>query len=380
MSLWRFLAFSVCGAVLSVRADAPRDTLSGSASSVSAPSLSSPIPAPAAFAPAPSDSLPPARAEPGTGSEIILRACWGPDQLAGRPGEGAIRHGLPQDREPPPSWALAEARAAALPLAAEQRGSIRSVEPADPKARLVALTFDLCEQANEQTGYDAGIVDWLRAQRVKATFFAGGKWMRSHPDRAMQLIADPLFEVGNHGWTHANLRMIAGEAARQQILMAQAEYQVLRRELLARPCAAQTSPEERALIPSWPTLFRFPYGTCSPETLQLVGDLGLRAVQWSLVTADPDRARDARSIAQGVRAGVARSRGAIIVAHANGRGWHTAEALPLFIPQLQAEGYRFVTLSELLAAGRPLTADACYEVRPGDNLRYDRLFARGTGG
>lgn len=315
-----------------------------------------------------------------SGSEAILHACWGPEQLAGSPAERVIRHGLAPDREPPPSWALAAARAAAQPLPAGERGSIRSVEPADPKARLVALTFDLCEQANEQTGYDAGIVDWLRAHRVKATFFAGGKWLRTHPERAMQLMADPLFEIGNHGWTHGNLRVISGEAARQQILMTQAQYQVLRRDLLARPCAAEPSPEERARIPAWPRLFRFPYGTCSPETLDLVGDLGLRAVQWGLVTADPDRSRDAQGIARSVRAGVARSRGTILVAHANGHGWHTAEALPLFVPQLAAEGYQFVTLSELLEAGHPVTAEECYEVRPGDNLRYDWLFGRGTGG
>ena len=102
------------------------------------------------------------------------------------------------------------------------------------------------------------------------------------------------------------------------------------------------------------------------------------------MTGDPDKGRSAQAIAQSIRAGVRakgkEGRGAIVVAHANGRGWHTAEALPLFIPQLQAEGYRFVTVSELLAAGRPVSAKECYEVRPGDNVRYDRLFGRGTGG
>jgi peptidoglycan-N-acetylglucosamine deacetylase len=64
--------------------------------------------------------------------------------------------------------------------------------------------------------------------------------------------------------------------------------------------------------------------------------------------------------------------GAIVVAHANGRGWHTAAALPLFIPQLRARGYRFVTVSELLAMGTPVAAGECYERTPGDNRRYDR--------
>ncbi|MCM2264721.1 MAG: hypothetical protein NDI73_05950 [Desulfuromonadales bacterium] len=58
-----------------------------------------------------------------------------------------------------------------------------------------------------------------------------------------------------------------------------------------------------------------------------------------------------------------------MITHANGRGGHTAEALPLFIPKLRAMGYRFVTVSELLAMGEPVTADECYELKPGDNRR-----------
>jgi peptidoglycan/xylan/chitin deacetylase (PgdA/CDA1 family) len=253
------------------------------------------------------------------------------------------------------------------------------VETTDPKARLVALTFDLCEQANERAGYDATLVNALRAAGVKATFFAGGKWLRTHPEQAMQLMADPLFEIGNHTWTHGNLRLIDGEVARDQILWTQAEYQVLRRALGERPCAVGAGPGAWGQIPAWPTLFRFPFGVCSQGSLDAVAGLGLIAIQWNLVTGDPDKSRSAQAIARAVLDGVKPGRGTIVVGHANGRGWHTAESLPLFIPQLREKGYRFVTVSELLAAGRPLAAESCYEVRPGDNARYDTLFGRETG-
>ena len=46
-----------------------------------------------------------------------------------------------------------------------------------PGVKLVALTFDLCETDGSIAGYDGRIVDLLRAEDVKATFFAGGKWM-----------------------------------------------------------------------------------------------------------------------------------------------------------------------------------------------------------
>jgi peptidoglycan/xylan/chitin deacetylase (PgdA/CDA1 family) len=40
--------------------------------------------------------------------------------------------------------------------------------------------------------------------------------------------------------------------------------------------------------------------------------------------------------------------GCIIVMHVNGRGWHTAEALPEIIQALRAKGFIFSKVSELL--------------------------------
>jgi peptidoglycan/xylan/chitin deacetylase (PgdA/CDA1 family) len=40
--------------------------------------------------------------------------------------------------------------------------------------------------------------------------------------------------------------------------------------------------------------------------------------------------------------------GSIVIMHANGRGWHTAEALPLIIDHLRSEGYTLVTISQLI--------------------------------
>ena len=41
--------------------------------------------------------------------------------------------------------------------------------------------------------------------------------------------------------------------------------------------------------------------------------------------------------------------GSIIIMHINGRGWHTAEALPTIIAKLREQGYELVTVSQLLA-------------------------------
>jgi hypothetical protein len=64
--------------------------------------------------------------------------------------------------------------------------------------------------------------------------------------------------------------------------------------------------------------------------------------------------------------------GAIVVAHANGRGRNTAAALALALPKLKEQGYEFVTVSELLAAGKPVIAAKCYLNNPGEVTRVAR--------
>ncbi len=91
-----------------------------------------------------------------------------------------------------------------------------------------------------------------------------------------------------------------------------------------------------------------------------------------MVSGDPSKTVQAEAIRQGVVSRV--KPGSIVVMHANGRGFHTAGALPLVIADLRKRGFEFATVSELLAKGEPVIADSCYERKPGDNARYDRLF------
>jgi len=256
----------------------------------------------------------------------------------------------------------------APPLPPGMAGSIRSVKlPQDVK--LIALTFDLCEVESRISGYDAGIVNYLRSNKIKATFFAGGKWMRSHPEKTMQLMADPLFEIGNHGWNHRNFRTIDETEARNQVLWTQAQYELLREQLHKRLSSEAAGAEETKDIPRVPRLFRFPFGACNLDTLKMLQDLGLPAIQWDVVSGDPAKGRSARAIARTVL-GSAKS-GSIIVFHANGRGHGTEQSLHMFVPKLREAGFDFVTVSELLASGIPVAVPQCYEMRPGDNLRYD---------
>ena len=198
--------------------------------------------------------------------------------------------------------------------------------------------------------------------------------MATHPERAMQLIADPNFEIGNHAWTHGNLRVLRGQDIIDQIQFTQAQYEVLLDELYSRECA-NTLPHKD--IPPAIATFRYPYGTCNMASIKAVNALGLPAVQWDLVTGDPSKGQSAKRIARYIRS--AAKPGSIIVMHANGRGWNTGAALPMVLPYLRKKEFQFVTVSELLKMGTVKSVASCYELRPGDNTHYDRIFGKGTG-
>lgn len=306
------------------------------------------------------------------GSEKVLRSCWSEGELQGKPQDKIII--LERELLPLPPRLIAPLTDLS-PLKSVPAGSIRRIIP-DGNKKVIALTFDLCEQADEITGYDYEIVNYLRAHQIRATFFAGGKWMQSHPDKTMQLMADPLFEIGNHTWSHANMRVMGKEEQRQQILLTQAEYRQLRRQLACWPCARQAGQKEMAKIPAIPRCFRFPYGACNTEAFQVLKRLNLAAVQWDVVTEDSIKEQTAGRMARIVLKNV--QPGSIIVCHANGRGHQTAQALELFVPELLKRGYAFVTVSELLTLGPVFATPTCYELTPGDNKRYDQLFGNGS--
>ena len=111
-----------------------------------------------------------------------------------------------------------------------------------------------------------------------------------------------------------------------------------------------------------PTLFRLPFGTYTDEALAVIGQHGLRTIQWDVVTGDPDPNILAEDIVNVVTAQA--QNGSIVIMHMNTRGWHTAEALLAMIEQLRAQGYTFVTVSQILGLAPlspPVTPEDVHE-------------------
>jgi peptidoglycan/xylan/chitin deacetylase (PgdA/CDA1 family) len=200
--------------------------------------------------------------------------------------------------------------------------------------REVALTFDAC-QANRRAGYDAAVVHILEQERVPATLFLGGSWMWSHPGETRALAAAsradgrPLFELAGHSYRHPHLTRVPTPRLCQELAATQAiEY-------------ALTGHQGR-----W---VRAPYGEVDQRVAGVAGRLGLRLAQFDVVTGDPDAHVTAERMIQAVLARV--RPGSVVIMHMNGRGRHTAEALPSIIAALRLHGYHFVTMSELYTSG-----------------------------
>src|SRR5262249_20358460 len=159
-------------------------------------------------------------------------------------------------------------------------------------------------------------------------------------ERTMQLMADPRFELGNHSWSHLNLRQQPPDVVEREVAWPQIEYALLRERLADLARKKGVSAREIDKGPPAPRLFPFPFGPCAPEALGRVAADGLRAIQWDVVPGDPAPKQTASGIVSTVLGQV--KPGSIVIMHANGRGHGTAEALRQFVPALRARGFEFV--------------------------------------
>lgn len=209
------------------------------------------------------------------------------------------------------------------PLPSSSRGLITNGDRSEYK---IALTFDVCQAEGDLAGYDAEIVNVLNETQTPATFFLGGEWMRDHQAETLGLANNSLFELGNHSWSHSDFSAITPDEMNKEILLTQ--------QYMYNLLGYQTN------------LFRLPYGTYSEDALNVIGENGLYTIQWDDVSGDPDPNIDAERMTDWVLQQI--QPGTIIIMHANGRGWHTAEALPTIIQAIRQQGYTLVTISDLL--------------------------------
>ena len=192
--------------------------------------------------------------------------------------------------------------------------------------RRIALTFDACSTW-EGTDRDPRIPELLRETKTPATLFLGGLWMAEFPELTRSLHRDPLFELGNHAWSHPDLTDMEADEVQMQLGLTQLKAKALTGE-----------------APRW---FRPPFVRKDATVVDAAASLGLETVQYDLASGDADEEASYEEIASDV---LDRIRpGSIMVLHMNNPDLPTAQALPLILEGLEERDLEPVLLSELLA-------------------------------
>lgn len=219
---------------------------------------------------------------------------------------------------------------AAISLALAGFGQPRIVSQGSSSIRAVALTFD----AGADRGYAVRILATLQAAHVHATFGLTGRWAQSNPDLVRKISRDGDQFI-NHTYDHRSFTGYSTRAA--ALTRAQRSWEIEQTERILQRIAGHGAKP----------FFRPPYGDYDPETLSLLRGLGFRyMVMWTLDSLGWE-GLSASGIVHRCETGV--RPGTILLMHV-GIQSQDALALPAVIRNLKARGYRFKTVSQLLAA------------------------------
>lgn len=191
----------------------------------------------------------------------------------------------------------------------------------DPRAeKNLYLTFD----NGYENGNTAPILDVLKANGVKVTFFITGHYLKNNHELVARML-DEGHIVGNHSANHLSLPKLDYESTKEEVLELERMYYDLFEQKMS--------------------YFRPPSGEYSERSLAIVSSLGYRTVFWSFAYDDWD-AHNLRGkqfaynkIVKGVRDG------AIILLHATSKD--NADALDQAIKDLKKQGYQFKSLDEI---------------------------------
>lgn len=187
---------------------------------------------------------------------------------------------------------------------------------AEGNVRYAVLTFD----DGPSGKYTRQLLDGLKERDVKATFLLCGYRIRQYPQEAERILQEG-HEVGNHGFSHKNMKLMSHRDIAKEIM------------------------DTQSLLGSAPVTFlRPPGGCCSEAVRQIAKARNLAILGWSVDPQDWAKT-DAAAIQEAV---VSKVRdGDVILLHDMSKS--SVDAALGIIDTLTEQGYRFVTASELAA-------------------------------
>ncbi|MBI3893401.1 MAG: polysaccharide deacetylase family protein [Candidatus Wallbacteria bacterium] len=244
------------------------------------------------------------------------------------------------------------------PLVKREIGGATVVVRGDPNSREVALTFDdgPCAGDGHRNG-TAALLDLLKRENVRATFFCIGECAMSYPALVKRIFAEG-HALGNHTRSHARLKGLA-HLADDEIVdeVETGESQIL-----------YSLGSEDPLI-----LFRCPYGdgVRSERVNSILAKNGFYDIFWTIDTLDW-KTHDAATTTRRVLSS-SYLRGGIALFHERVPG--TTMAVKRIIDGVRQRGYRLVTVPQLLGVDNESSARVAYREAAGLYMSGDKSGA-----
>ncbi len=193
---------------------------------------------------------------------------------------------------------------------------------ADIDEKKVALTFNI-SWGEEQA---IPILDQLKENDIKATFFLSALWAERYPEIVKRISEDGHL-IGNHGYQYENYPSWKDDKINKDIRQSHS--------ILSN------------LSGSKPTLLRPPNGQFDKRVLKIADSHGYTIVHWSVDSNDWENP-GVNTIVENVLSQT--KAGDVILFHASDSVKQTDKALPIIIEDLQKKGFSFVTVNELMAS------------------------------
>jgi len=201
-----------------------------------------------------------------------------------------------------------------------QGKTLYKVEPKNQE-KMIALTVD--DGPWPKTTLQ--MLDIFKANNVKVTFFWVGNAVQANPEIAKQVLAEG-HAIGNHTWHHWYKRMDEATAKKEIDRTS---------DLIYKTTGVKT------------TLFQPPGGFLNNGLAAYAKSQKYSVIMWSLTSADTDPRAKPQAFVNNVLKGA--KPGAIVLMHdGGGDRSRTVQALPQIITGLKQQGYKFVTIPELL--------------------------------
>ncbi len=184
----------------------------------------------------------------------------------------------------------------------------------------IAITFD----DGPHPKHTPRLLDMLKERNIKATFYVIGSSVARHPEIVRRIVAEG-HEIGNHTWSHPNLSKMSQSDVRSQL------------DRCAAAIASAAGVKPRTMRP--------PYGALrKDQRVWIHEDWGYPTILWDV---DPeDWRRPGPSVVTSRITNKTRNGSIVLVHDLHGQ---SVDAMPATLDNLLRKGFKFVTVSQLIA-------------------------------